>query len=256
MLSRLKEEDFAVLRGPLESGRQSPNSLAFTLVLCVIFQPLLFFLVYVVAADSSNFPFINNIYYIHLIITISLVVLSAIFSIKTLYKKYQKIQYLLVILGSQNIGGISFYLMALFFIGQNVDSESSLLTLAYITLLFGLLTFVVTCIRFYILLKSGAYRKESKRDGLRSKLELDIKSYMPIIITASIGLVFVLQFLVRTFGLADIETTIMMIFCFSLFYTMLFVLPEQLVILYCKYRFDSFNYNKNGKLKPMGRKGA
>ncbi|WP_280528738.1 hypothetical protein [Virgibacillus pantothenticus] len=35
---------------------------------------------------------------------------------------------------------------------------------------------------------------------------------------------------------------------------MLFVLPEQLVILYCKYRFESFNFDKDGNLKPMGTK--
>ena len=146
--------------------------------------------------------------------------------------------------------------MALFFIGQNVESESSLLNFTYITLLLGLLIFIVTCIRFLILLKNGAYRKGSKRDESRSKLESGTKSYLPIITTGSVGLVFILQYLVRTFGLADIELIIMMILFFSLFYIMLFILPEQLVILYCKHRFESFNYSENGKLKPMGRKAA
>lgn len=36
-----------------------------------------------------------------------------------------------------------------------------------------------------------------------------------------------------------------------LFFTMLFILPEQLVILYCKYRFESFNFDKDGQLIPM-----
>lgn len=71
-------------------------------------------------------------------------------------------------------------------------------------------------------------------------------------IVGSVGLLFILQYLVRTFGLADIESIVMVTLFILLFYTMLFVLPEQLVILYCKYRFDSFNYDKNGNLKPMG----
>lgn len=71
-------------------------------------------------------------------------------------------------------------------------------------------------------------------------------------IVGSVGLLFILQYLVRTFGLADIESIVMITLFILLFYTMLFVLPEQLVILYCKYRFDSFNYDKNGNLKPMG----
>ncbi|MEI3613002.1 hypothetical protein [Pseudogracilibacillus sp. SO30301A] len=45
-LNNLDEQDFAVLRGPFESGRQSPKSLGGTLVLSIFFQVLLFFLIY------------------------------------------------------------------------------------------------------------------------------------------------------------------------------------------------------------------
>ncbi|WP_405101055.1 hypothetical protein [Oceanobacillus sp. FSL H7-0719] len=253
MLNKLQIEDFAVLRGSLESGRQSPKVLSRVLILCGIFHPLMMFLIYVVAADASAFPFQREIFYVHIIITIVLVIFSIIFSIKSIYMKFQKFQYLTVILGVQNIGGISFYLVALFFIGKDVSSVNSLLNLAYVTLFFGLLIFVVTCIRFLILLKNGEYRKGSKRDKLRSKTEIEIRSYLPIIIIGSIGLMFILQYLIRILDLADIETTIMMVLFFLLFFVMLFVLPEQLVMLYCKYRFESFNFNKNGELKPMGR---
>ncbi|MGY0691202.1 hypothetical protein ACW2QC_00250 [Virgibacillus sp. FSP13] len=43
MLQKLSEEDFVALRGPFESGRQSPNSLSLTLILFIFFQPLMFF---------------------------------------------------------------------------------------------------------------------------------------------------------------------------------------------------------------------
>lgn len=32
---------------------------------------------------------------------------------------------------------------------------------------------------------------------------------------------------------------------------MIFVLPEQLVLLYCKFRFESFNYNEDGNLNEL-----
>lgn len=48
MLGKLKEEDFEVLRGPFESGRQSPGSLAFALILGIVFQPMLYALEYFV----------------------------------------------------------------------------------------------------------------------------------------------------------------------------------------------------------------
>jgi len=257
MLSRLKEEDFAVLRGSLESGRQSPKSLAPMLILSIFLQILMFILTYVVAADASYFPYLESIFVIHLWITGILVLLSIIYSISTVYMRGQKTQYLLTIIISQNLFGVFFYLCALFFIGKERNIiEESLLTFTYISLLVGLLIFVVTCIRFYVLLRQGQYRKGSKRDRLRSKLEVDIKSHLPMIIIGSVGLLFIIQYLVRVFGLAEIETILMMILFILLFYTMLFILPEQLVILYCKRRFDSFNYNKNGELNPMGRKGA
>ncbi|WP_338655068.1 hypothetical protein V6B14_03070 [Sporosarcina psychrophila] len=104
--------------------------------------------------------------------------------------------------------------------------------------------FVATVIRFSILLKRGKYRKGSKRDGLLAKFET--KTYIPAVIIGGTGLVFIVQFVVRTFNLADIEEAVITVLCFAVFYTMIFVLPEQLVILYCKFRFKSFNFDKRG----------
>lgn len=186
MLKRLSEEDFAVLRGSLESGRQSPSSLGFALILFIFFQPLIFFLTYIVAADSTIFPYEGGLFTLHLIITSALVLLSIVYAVPKIYMKGQKIQYLLITLVSQNTGGVCFYLSALFLIGADrMISQKSLLIFTCITLLFGLLVFTVTCIRFYILLGKGEYRKGSKKDKLRSKAEYDIKSFVPIIIVGS-----------------------------------------------------------------------
>ncbi len=65
LLDRLQEEDFAVLRGPFESGRQSPKNLTVALVLCTFIQPLMFFLTYVVAADTTIYPYKDFIMDIH-----------------------------------------------------------------------------------------------------------------------------------------------------------------------------------------------
>ncbi|WP_342539133.1 hypothetical protein MKY15_04455 [Sporosarcina sp. FSL K6-1540] len=66
--------------------------------------------------------------------------------------------------------------------------------------------FVATVIRFSILLKRGKYRKGSKRDGLLAKFET--KTYIPAVIIGGTGLVFIVQFVVRTFNLADIEEAV------------------------------------------------
>ncbi|WP_255452322.1 G-PROTEIN-RECEP-F3-4 domain-containing protein [Sporosarcina sp. ANT_H38] len=116
-----------------------------------------------------------------------------------------------------------------------------------VTLSFGVLLFIATVIRFSILLRKGKYRKGSKRDELRAEFEK--KTYIPAAIIGSTGLVFIIQFAVRTYNLADIEGAIITVICFAVFYTMIFVLPEQLVILYCKFRFKSFNFDKRGYLE-------
>ncbi|WP_245911382.1 hypothetical protein [Paraliobacillus ryukyuensis] len=124
-----------------------------------------------------------------------------------------------------------------------------MITFTYITLAIGFIVFIITFIRFYILLKNGKYRKGAKKDYQRRKFKG--KSLLPIAIPAGIGIVFIIQYLIRTFDFASAETIIMAILMIGLFYTKLFVLPEQLVLQYCKIRFDSFNYEQNGRLKPV-----
>ena len=102
-------------------------------------------------------------------------------------------------------------------------------------------------IRFYILLQRGEYRKGSKKEELRGRFE--VKSYIPAATVAGTGLVFVIQYIARLSTLNDLNMVIFIVIGIGLFFTMVFVLPEQLVILYCKIRFQSFNFNERGYLK-------
>ncbi|WP_053218455.1 hypothetical protein [Virgibacillus senegalensis] len=254
MLGKLSEEDFAVLRGPFESRRQSPGNLGAMLILSIILQPILFVLAYVVGADQSIFPNKGQIFTIHLTISILLSGCSVLYAIPSIYRKQQKVQYLVTILVSQNIFTALPFLIALFFIGKERSlSEQSLMFLTESILLFGVLVFLVTCIRFYFLLKKGAYRKGTNKHKVRSNWETGIKSYLPIMTVGTVGILYLVQFLVNLSGFYDIEIKFMITLLILIFFTMLFVLPEQLVILYCKYRFESFNFNEKGDLKPMGR---
>lgn len=247
-MKKLTVDDFAVLKEPLETGRQSPSQLGTILPLSIFLQGLFFYITYNVAGSSSIFPNIELIKKYHLWITAVLVVLSIIYAIPAVYNRSQKIQYLLGILISQNVGAIFTCLFALFFIGNERSfTEESILKLTYVTLIIGILIFIVTISRFVILLKRGAYRKGTKRDEIRSDLERMIKSHLAPIIIGSLGLVYIIQFLFR-FADFDGEEIPMICIALLIFYTMLFVLPEQLVILYCKIRFKSFNFNPRGYL--------
>ena len=248
MLKKLTIEDVSVLREPLVSGRQSPNSIGGALFLGVFMQILVYYLEYTVLGRMTNFPYKDQILTVHFWVTVVLVILSGLYAIPLIYKRSQKTQYLVLILLSQNIAAVSFYICGLFLIGENKEiPENSLLTFTIVTLSLGVLLFIAIVIRFSILLRKGKYRKGSKRDELRAKFET--KTYIPAAIIGSTTLLFIIQFTVRSFNLADIEDAFYTVICFVLFYTMIFVLPEQLVILYCKFRFKSFNFDKRGYLE-------
>jgi len=251
LLKKLTIEDVAVLREPLVSGRQSPNALAGALVLSIFLQALLFALEYFMVGNATAYPYKDEILKVHFWITAGLMVLSLIYAIPAVYKRSGKIQYLVSILVSQNVFSVSFFIIALFLIALEGEGMSfipqSLLNFTYILLLLGLLVFIATSVRFYILLRNGHYRKGSKKDKLRGRFET--KSYIPAAVLGGMGLVFVIQYIARTSAIIDVDIMIVIVIGILLFFVMLFVLPEQLVILYCKYRFKSFNFDKRGYLK-------
>ncbi|RKJ68649.1 ABC transporter ATPase, partial [Butyricicoccus sp. 1XD8-22] len=153
MIKKLTEEDFAVLRGPLESGRQSPNSLATTLILGIFLQALIFYLTYYVAAEYTVYPNVDTIFTIHFWLTAALILLSLLFGIPTVFKMHEKFQYFLSIVVSQNLS-VLIYLAALFMLGEEEGASiESLLSFTWITLLIGALLFISTFTRFFVLLK-------------------------------------------------------------------------------------------------------
>jgi len=251
MTCKLSEEDFEVLKEPLKSGRQAPDAIAGTLVLTIFLQAILFALEYFVVGQGTIYPYKEEILTIHFWITGGLILFSLLYSIPAVYKRSDKIQYSISILVSQNLFSLSFLILSLFIVGnESIDgnnvSMESLLNFTYVTLGIGLLIFIVTCIRFYILLRKGAYREGSKKEELRARFEG--KSYIPAATIAGIGLVFVIQYIAR-FSNVDFSLILFVVIGISLFFVMVFILPEQLVILYCKIRFQSFNFNERGYLK-------
>lgn len=253
MFKNLSEEDFAVLRGPLESGRQRPQGMAGVLIICIPLQALLLFLEHFVGGYSI-YPFKEEVFTVHLWGSVIVAVLSIIYSIPRVYMRSQKFQYFLGIIASQNLFGLSFYILGLAAIGASISTNAdALVTFTYLTLAFGLIIFLASFTRYYIKLKKGEYRKGSKSDKWRSKAEKGIPSYLPIVIGLGVPAVLIMQFIIRNFELHGDALFILVLSTVSimLFYVMLYILVEQLLILYCKFRFDSFNFEQTGRIKPM-----
>src|SRR5699024_1414045 len=100
---------------------------------------------------------------------------------------HQKMQYLTTIIASQQIFGLNFFVALLFLISSEYHTIIRLENVMPITLILiviGLLVFVLKSMRYYWLLKQGAYRSESDRDMFRKTLE-KTKSFMPVVIGAT-----------------------------------------------------------------------
>lgn len=252
MLKKLTEEDFFILREPFASGRQSPRSLALAFMLSLFILPLMFFFTHIMMADETIYPKVDALYTINLWSTGILMLLALVFAIERVYMKMQKIQYFVSIVISQNVFGVSWYLSTLYSVGRGGNvTEKSLIIFTMITLLFALLIFVFTFIRFYKLLLDGQYRKGSKKDKQRSDLEASLGSFVPKVIGASTALVMLVIPLWQIFDIEGLSESFFIAVYLLLFFVMIFVLPEQLVLLYCKFRFESFNYNEEGNLNEL-----
>lgn len=172
MLHKLKQKDFAVLRGPLESGRQSPASVSIALLLSIFLQVVIYYVTYYVAAETTIYPHVEKIQMNHFWVTVCLVFLCVIYSIPTVYNRSQKIQYLISILSVQNISAVGCYLCALFMVGDRAEvTVESLVVFTKVTFVIAIFLFLATCIRFYILLKKGHYRKGSKKGNYEKDLK-------------------------------------------------------------------------------------
>lgn len=243
MVGKLKEKDFEAIRNSALS-RQTPSNLAGAFIMCIPLLWLMYFLVFYVAGDATgdvtNYPLFSEMMFICFWFTVVLTVLMIVFTFRYFFMKFQKIQYILAIVLSHALFSVSVYLAALFIIGKSDRvSEDVLMKIILISLSSMVLVVIVTIIRFIILLNKGAYRSGTAKHVQRTEHEGSF--YMKIIGVATIGLVVVLEMIISPFGFGG-HQRIVIILSFLVVHIMSFVLPVQLVILYCKYRFKSFNF--------------
>ncbi|MEW4327437.1 ABC transporter ATPase [Rossellomorea marisflavi] len=249
-MTHLPVNYYAVLRKPLESGRQSPNKLANAFILSVPCIWLMYFLTYTVASDSTNYPHVENIRILHFSMTVVLSIVGIVFSIPYIYRKVGWLQYACSVLLSQFLFTFCPFIIALFIIGEHENATSEvLMKLTYYGIVLGILILLVTSLRFAYLLRKGAYKKGSSRDVTRSKFEM--KSYVPIIVVASTGFILLMQYSIRYINLGSLEDAKLIYLPLLITYVSVFVLPEQVVMTYCKIRFKAFNYNSRGYLHDM-----
>ncbi|WP_226677653.1 ABC transporter ATPase [Rossellomorea aquimaris] len=258
MLNTLPETYFELLRVPINSGRQSPPSLGGNLIVAIPLQWLIYCLTYFSAFSGTKYPGTDTLQILHLTATIIISLLSLLFGIPAIYKKYERLQYLISILVSHMLFTVPSLLWALFTIGTGDQATpASLVMLTFIILITAGLFLIITTYRFSRLLHNGAYQDRSWRGAIRGRFETG--SYLPIVIAGGLSCVCVTQYFIRHFQMESLESAILIIFPLLIFYIMVFVMPEQIVILYCKFRFERFNVYQRPQNpttdSEVGRKG-
>jgi MFS family permease len=259
-LDKLPLENFLVLRQPLESGRQSPESLAgifvispFLIGVCLVIVNFFVF--------GSFRPSLAAIVLAHICnaVGIVLVILSIIFAFKKVFQKRERTQYFISIIIIQAIIGY-FYVTALYILYEDPpfryaagESEMKVIVFIIATFIIGVILFISAFIRFYKLLEKGAFKKNTKRDQVRISLEARTDTFKVFGIVAGVSAFFIFSSLLVLFDFRfrDMETLFMITLFITLFYTMMFILPEQLVIWYCKGRFKCFNFDENNEIYPL-----
>ncbi len=255
-MDRLEEEDFALFRTSFESGRQTPDNLRNVLLVGIIGQ-LLFGLGIFAAADPTMHPEYNKsiLLTIQYVFTFILIILSIIYAIPTIYYKKQQGQLIVGSLMLLNFISIFPYFAALFMLVRSVNlTERAFITLAVGVLLLGIAFLVAIIIRLQRSLERGEYRKDSTIHQHEKVLERDRStlSKLPEFIIAAIGLVFILRFLFDGFLTGYIENMIFVILFFAVFFMGMYLFAYSIISIYCKKRFSSFNFDKDGKLQPWG----
>lgn len=255
-LDKLEESDFAIFRTSFESGRQTPDNIRNTLILGVFGQLLSGFGIFA-AADPTMHPEYNKaiLLSIQYILTFILIICSIIFSIPAVYRNYQTGQLIVVSLMLLNFISIFPYFAALFMLVRTVSlSEKAFFILAIGMLLLGISFLIAILVRLQRSLANGDFRRESKKYNYEKVLERERSTFskLPEFIIAATGFVFILEFLLEGFLSGDIENMIFVILFFALFFMGMYLFAYSMISIYCKKRFSSFNFDKEGNLQPWG----
>ncbi|MFB1051949.1 hypothetical protein [Paraliobacillus sp. JSM ZJ581] len=249
MLNKIPEENFLVLRRNFESELQKPSQLGRIFFVIIFSQAILMALEFFIKSYSI-YPNIDSLVTGHLIVSIILGLFCIIYAIPAMYMKSQRMQYFIFILAGQNLFTVSMYLLTLIIISAEFETDSeTLLNFTSIMLTISIILVILKVIIVLFQLRKGSYKKGSKKDRLRGRLESN--SLFSIIFSLGIGATFIVQYFIRNFEFNGIDILIIAtIFTLSSLFV-LSLLPEQAITLYCKIRFDSFNYEQNGRLKPV-----
>ncbi len=252
-LDQFQEEDFGLFRLSFESGRQSPKNAAKWLLISVLTQSFMFFLLSLAPINHTRmFVFKQVCVSIVFLFTAVLILLSIIYSIPHLYKKQEHIQYKILSLGlSNNIIVIPFFIGLFILIQENNIPDFIYFLLGLLLGLLGLGLYYIIVRKTTEAISNGYFSGPSiaNHDGAVKK-DKEINSKLPGLIFGGTGLLLILGSSPPFVDTVDGESVFLAILFISVYFFGIHVITMNLIAIYCKERFRSFNFTEEGHLYP------
>lgn len=255
-MNEFKEEDFGLFRSSFESGRQSPRNIAKLTWLMIFPQFLLCLVLYVASNDSSRFitlkqGIMNGIF----LFTLVLIVLLVIYSVPYLYKKQEHIQFRIFSLGYfNNIVIIPYFSSMFFLVRENNTPDYIYFIVAILLILFGLGMFYMSLHLTFTSISNGYFARESIENNYNSavKKEKNFKSKLPGLVFGGAGLLLVFGSSPPFVDTYDREALFLAVILLLAYFLGIHIVTMNLIAIYCKERFRSFNFSEEGHLYPWG----
>lgn len=259
--NELSEDYFSALRRRFELHQQSPRALGRALVGSSIAHAFFCLFSIFILTDGWDHPLVTRIFLIHVVVTSVQFYFSLFYSIPYVNRMRQKMQYFFVITTLLLIG-ISFYLIPLYIVADEVlfgyhshsyyVTEETFIRFIQLSLIVGVMIMIVGFLRFNYLLTNGKFREGSDLDLKRQTTEESATDYIRTILIIVVGIGIIALTMAKYLEVAQLDRLLIASFGILVFYYVLYKLPVQLCILYCKRRFKSFNFDAEGNIYPVG----
>lgn len=255
-LDKFKEEDFGLFRSSFESERQSPKSAGKWLLISVFTQTFMFLLLFIVTFEYTRlYVFKLVIVSAVLLLTVVLIILSIVYSIPHLYKKQEHIQYKVLSLGLFNNIIVHPFFIGMFILMQANDTNDLIyIGVALLLSLMGIGLFAVIFYKTTDAIANGYFSRCSTKNDYDEAVKKDkgFNSNLPTLIFGGTGFLLIFGSSLPFVGTVEGEKVFLAILFISVYFFGIHVITMNLIAIYCKGRFRSFNFSQEGYLYPWG----
>ncbi|MEI3613190.1 hypothetical protein [Pseudogracilibacillus sp. SO30301A] len=255
-LDQFTEMDLGLFRSSFESGRQAPKSAARWLWVNVITQVIMCLILLRAAIDAERLvAFKQGMMKTVFLFTIVIIILSIIYSIPYFYKKQEHIQYRILSLGlGNNVISIPYFCGIFMLMQENNIPDFIYFLVAVSLILLGVGMFFMIVHKTSKAIKTGYFSRHSNQSNYDETVQKDkaFISNLPGLIFGGAGLLLIIGTSIPYLKTADGEAIFMAMLAIICYFFGIHIITMNLIAIYCKERFRSFNFPEEGHLYPWG----